>query len=94
MGSVLALENSKDAAERWSAGGPINLLAAFIVRGDIRMLVPDRPLFSRPSATPKAPAGSPSPDQIVALRQFVARVGGIENARQALALLATLKRAA
>ena len=56
------------------------------------MLGPDRPLF-RPSATIKTSAGStssPSQDKQIALRQFVARVGGVENARRALELLATL----
>jgi hypothetical protein len=60
------------------------------------MLGSDRPLF-RPTATIKIAAGStgtPNLDKQIALRQFVARVGGIENARRALELLATLSRAA
>jgi hypothetical protein len=60
------------------------------------MLGPDRPLF-RPAATIKIAACSsntPNLDKQIALRQFVARVGGIENARRALALLSTLNRAA
>jgi hypothetical protein len=66
------------------------------VQGGIRVLGSDRPLF-RPTATIKIAAGSTSPsnlDKQIALRQFVARVGGIDNARRALALLATLNRAA
>jgi hypothetical protein len=60
------------------------------------MLGSDRPLF-RPTATIKIATGStgtPNLDKQIALRQFVARVGGIENARRALELLATLSRAA
>jgi hypothetical protein len=60
------------------------------------MLGSDRPLF-RPPATIKFAAASGSPsslDKQNALRQFVTRVGGIDNARRALALLATLNRAA
>ncbi len=60
------------------------------------MLGSDRPLF-QPTATIKLAAGStatPNLDKQIALRQFVARVGGIENARRALELLATLSRAA
>jgi hypothetical protein len=60
------------------------------------MLGPDRPCFSRPSATPKlspaltANSGATSSEQLRALRQFVARVGGMENARRALEMLAIL----
>ena len=46
------------------------------------MLGSDRPLF-RPPATIKIAAGStstPNLDKQIALRQFVARVGGIDNA--------------
>ena len=60
------------------------------------MLGSDRPLF-KPTAKIKIAAGStgtPNLDKQIALRQFVARVGGIENARRALELLATLSRAA
>ena len=58
------------------------------------MLGPDRPLFNRPPAAPNSktlPAGT---EQVIAVRQFVAQVGGIENARRALEMLKLLKRAA
>jgi hypothetical protein len=58
------------------------------------MLEPDRPLFLWHSAAPKPAACAYSADPHLAARQFVARVGGIENARRALELLAVLKRAA
>jgi hypothetical protein len=60
------------------------------------MLGSDRPLF-RPTSTIKIAAGTsatPNLDKQIALRQFVARVGGIDNARRALEMLATLSRAA
>ncbi|HTM55383.1 MAG TPA: hypothetical protein VL175_15235 [Pirellulales bacterium] len=58
------------------------------------MIGPDRPLFVRQALPAKPAAAHYSADPAVALRQFVARVGGIENARRALAMLALLKRAA
>jgi hypothetical protein len=58
------------------------------------MLGPDRPLFLRHPAAPKPAACAYSADPQLAARQFVARVGGIENARRALELLAILRRAA
>lgn len=58
------------------------------------MLGPDRPHFNRPSTTPKTDVGSLSAEQLQALRQFVARVGGLENARRSLEMLALLNRAA
>lgn len=58
------------------------------------MLGPDRPEFVRPSPAPTAGACLPISQQQLAVRQFVARVGGIENARRALELLAILSRAA
>jgi hypothetical protein len=58
------------------------------------MIGPDRPLFVR-QATPAKPGSVYyATDPAEAVRQFVARVGGIENARRALEMLALLKRAA
>jgi hypothetical protein len=57
------------------------------------MLSPDRPRFNRPSTTPQKTVGSLSPAQLLAVRQFVARVGGLENARRSLEMLALLGRA-
>jgi hypothetical protein len=62
------------------------------------MLVPHRPRFAAKgafSSGPPAPrpAEPPTPQQLAAVRQFVARVGGIENARNALELLAILSAA-
>jgi hypothetical protein len=57
------------------------------------MLGPDRPLF-RPSGAAKPAAASQSAEERAALRQFIERVGGIENARRALEMLAILNRAA
>ena len=45
------------------------------------------------AALTAGPAGQPTPQQLAAVRQFVARVGGIENARNALELLAILSAA-
>jgi hypothetical protein len=59
------------------------------------MLGPDRPNFAAPPAA--APASKPvlsEEQQRLLVRQFVARVGGMENAQRALELLALLKRAA
>jgi hypothetical protein len=61
------------------------------------MLGPDRPVFGpRPAATSGSKLVQPDPQQqqLMLVRQFVARVGGLENARRALELLAILKRAA
>ena len=59
------------------------------------MLGPDRPLFShRPATTTDSKQSQPTPRQLLLLRQFVARVGGMKNARRALEMLAALKRAA
>jgi hypothetical protein len=59
------------------------------------MLGPDRPVFShRPSAAPNANSAPLTPEQLLALRQFIARVGGLENARRALEMLIVLSRSA
>ncbi len=59
------------------------------------MVGPDRHIFdNRPSADSATKPTPPSEEQLRAVRQFVTRVGGMENARQALALLALMKRAA
>ncbi len=59
------------------------------------MLGSDRPLFSHPTASaPTSKLAQPGPQQLLLLRQFVARVGGLENARRALEMIALLKRAA
>lgn len=55
------------------------------------MLGPDRPLFSLHKPTQLAMKPEAMRQE---LRKFVARVGGLENARRALELLAALKRAA
>jgi hypothetical protein len=58
------------------------------------MLGPDRPVFShRPSASPIAKSALLTPEQLLVLRQFVAQVGGLENARRAIEMLALLGRA-
>ena len=59
------------------------------------MLGSDRPRFVKksPLAIPAAGASSVeslTPEQWALVRQFVARVGGIENARSAMELLAIL----
>jgi hypothetical protein len=67
----------------------------------LNMLGPDRPRFvSKPSPAsqlpddgPAASGGPPSPQQLAAVRQFIAQVGGVENARAALELLAILSAA-
>jgi hypothetical protein len=58
------------------------------------MLGPDRPSFVLYPAPKKAPSAGQAVDPKIAARQFVARVGGLENARKALAMLAILSRAA
>ena len=64
------------------------------------MRKPDRPRFGNKPAPAPSSTGStesseipPGPQQLAAVRQFVARVGGIENARGALELLAILSTA-
>ncbi len=64
------------------------------------MRKPDRPRFgNKPAPAPLStgPAESsgipPGPQQLAAVRLFVAQVGGIENARGALELLAILSTA-
>lgn len=60
----------------------------------------DRPRFDKQPAKTVASAGSaqsseipPGPERLAAVRQFVAQVGGIENARGALELFAILNAA-
>ncbi len=48
---------------------------------------PDRPEFSASPSTSSQTQSAPSAEQLLAVRQFVARVGGFENARQALDML-------
>jgi hypothetical protein len=55
------------------------------------MLGPDRPRFSAPASA--APAEL-TPEQSLLVRQFNAQVGGLENARRALELLALFSRPA
>jgi hypothetical protein len=61
------------------------------------MLGPDRPRFASPAPSPAATAAGGaeglSPAQWAAVRRFVAQVGGVENARSALDLLAILSAA-
>lgn len=65
------------------------------------MLGPDRPRFvSDPTASsPSIPSGAAASEgplgskQLAAVRKFIAQVGGIENARNALELLAILSGA-
>ena len=64
------------------------------------MRKPDRPRFGNKPAPAPSSTGSaesseipPGPQQLAAVRQFVAQVGGIENARDALELLAILSAA-
>jgi hypothetical protein len=64
------------------------------------MRKPDRPRFDNKPAlawpSPKSAETSeipPGPQQLAAVRQFVAQVGGIENARRVLELLAILSAA-
>lgn len=54
------------------------------------MLGSNRLVLYRPPWESKPKAKLPPVDERELLRQFIARVGGIENARQALALLALL----
>ncbi len=56
------------------------------------MLGSDRPCFKIPSAPAKSSTASITPAQLVAVRQFVARVGGLDNARRSLEMLALLSR--
>lgn len=59
------------------------------------MLNADRPGFPRrPAAKPELSPPPLTAEQALLVRQFVARVGGIENARRALELLAALRRVA
>ncbi|REK08621.1 MAG: hypothetical protein DWQ37_19985 [Planctomycetota bacterium] len=58
------------------------------------MLGPDRPCFQAHGAVVPAIAGQKASSKSTeqqALRQFVNRVGGVENAQAALALLALLE---
>jgi hypothetical protein len=57
------------------------------------MLLPDRPRFDRPLAGPNTEVASLSLEQLRALCQFIAEVGGIENARRSLEMLGLLRRA-
>jgi hypothetical protein len=64
------------------------------------MLKPDRPWYGVKQAAAPSTTGSaeppkipPGPKQLAAMRKFVAQVGGIENARSALELLALLSSA-
>ena len=59
------------------------------------MLRSDRPDFVRRTSA-KAPSPPPtvSAEQSLLVCEFIARVGGVENARRALELLAMLRRAA
>jgi hypothetical protein len=52
------------------------------------MLGPDQPGFSARSSAPPKSHTSLSAQQSLAVHQFVARVGGLENARRALEMLA------
>ncbi len=58
------------------------------------MLRPDRlesqPRPAKPVASPPAPTKA---ERLRLVRQFVARVGGMQNARQALAMLSLISRA-
>lgn len=59
------------------------------------MLRSDRPDFGhRTSAKIPSPPATVSAEQSLLVREFIARVGGVENARRALELLAMLRRAA
>jgi cell division septation protein DedD len=59
------------------------------------MLGPDQPRFiCQPTPASPSPDGGPlSPQQAAAVRKFVAQVGGLENARNALELLTILSAA-
>ena len=55
------------------------------------MLGPERPLFVRRPATAQGtPPATTRAEQALAVRQFVARVGGLVNAQRAIELLETL----
>ncbi len=54
------------------------------------MLGSDRPQFYPRPATPVDKSVILTPEQAQAVRQFVARVGGFENARRALDMLGLL----
>jgi hypothetical protein len=58
------------------------------------MLGSDRPCFKVPPTPAKSCTASLTPTELVAVRQFVARVGGLENARRSLEMLALLSRTA
>ena len=90
-------ESSAEATNVSTGCQPIDLLVATFPRGKVAQIMvgPDRRSFDdRPSADSAAKPAPSSEEQLRAVRQFVARVGGIENAREALALLALMKRAA
>jgi hypothetical protein len=58
------------------------------------MLGPERPVFvRRPAAAKSATLATTSAEQALAVRQFVARVGGLLNAQRAIDLLNTLSGA-
>lgn len=57
------------------------------------MPIPERPRIAGKAAGPSTNCAPPTAEQLAAVRQFVAQVGGIENARSALELLAILNAA-
>jgi hypothetical protein len=58
------------------------------------MLGGDQSIFNCPkSATSSAESLSLTAEQAIHLRQFVAQVGGLENARRAIEMLVTLRGA-
>jgi hypothetical protein len=58
------------------------------------MLRPDRPESQPRPAAPVASLPAPTKaERLRLVRQFVARVGGVQNARQALAMLTLIGRA-
>jgi hypothetical protein len=64
-------------------------------QGGSLMLGSNRPVFTRPnSANQFAKAAALSSEQLLVVRQFVARVGGLENARRAIEMLVLLNRPA
>ena len=91
---ALKTRNPSIKAKVLGPGRPIKSQAEFFQAEDRHMLGPDRPSFLRTAPTPKNPPGAYSTNPQLALRQFVARVGGVENARRALEMLALLSRAA
>ncbi|MGD9723664.1 MAG: hypothetical protein AB7O59_20185 [Pirellulales bacterium] len=59
------------------------------------MLGSNRPLFSKWNGAKQPAKGELSAvEKVRLMRQFVSQVGGIENARRALDMLAVFKRAA